>query len=47
MPVHVSVAERVAVAGAAPGAWQDVPRGVELWHLPGRAAQAGAAVGGE
>jgi hypothetical protein len=45
------VAERVAAAGAAAGVSQDVPqdvpRGVWLWHLPGRAAQAGAAVGGE
>jgi len=41
------VAERVAAAGAAAGVSQDVPRGVGVWNLPGRAAQAGAAVGGE
>jgi hypothetical protein len=41
------VAERVAVAGAAAGVSQDVPRGVMPWHLSGQAAQAGAAVGGE
>ena len=40
----LSVAARAA---AAAGAWQDEPRGVRLWHLSGRAAQAGAAVGGE
>jgi hypothetical protein len=41
------VAEPVAVAGAAAGVSQDVPRGVGLWNLPGRAAQAVAAVGDE
>ena len=46
MPVQVSVAERVAAAGAAVGAWQDEPLGVMPWHLSWRAGQVVAVVGG-
>ncbi len=46
VPVQVSVAERVAAAGAAVGAWQDEPRGVRPWCLSGGAGQAVEVVGG-